>query len=74
MKGEYNKRVDIRDHLKPKAVVDLLAQRVRGRIASLEGTRLTEYTIAVYELRVMLDLLQRASNYIERGEGKKPRG
>ncbi|MGC9292990.1 MAG: hypothetical protein ACP5EP_09765 [Acidobacteriaceae bacterium] len=30
-----------------------------------------KYTIAVHELRIVLDLLlQRASQYIERGEGK----
>ena len=62
--------MDIRDHLKPKQVVDLLAQRVRRRVGALEGTRLTEYTIAVYELRIVLDLLQRASLYIENHEGK----
>ena len=65
--------MDIRDHLPPKQVVDLLAQRVRKRIRVLEEIRLSEYSIAVHELRVVLDLLQRASAYIERGEGKKPR-
>lgn len=62
--------MDIREHLRPKQVVDLLAQRVRKRIDVLEGVRLTEYTIALYELRLMLDLLQRASRYIEDHEGR----
>ena len=62
--------MDVRDHLKPKQVVDLVAQRVRKRIAGLEWIRMSEYTIAVHELRIVLDLLQRASQYIERGEGK----
>jgi hypothetical protein len=30
-----------------------------------------ESSIAVHELRIVLDLLQRASNSIERGEGKE---
>jgi hypothetical protein len=30
-----------------------------------------EYSIAVDELRIVLDLLERASNSIERGEGKE---
>jgi hypothetical protein len=63
--------MDVRDHLTPKQVVDLLAQRLRKRITALEGVRLTEYSIALYELKIVLDLLQRASIYIERGEGKK---
>ena len=62
--------MDLRDHLKPKLVVDLVAQRVRKRIAALEGTRMCEYSI-VDELRIVLDLLDLASNYIERGEGKE---
>ncbi len=65
--------MDIRDHLPPKQVVDLLAARVRKRIRVLEEIRLSEYSIAVHELRVMLDLLQRAAAYIERGEGKQSR-
>ena len=63
--------MDLRDHLKPKLVVDLVAQRVGKRIAALEGTRMCEYSIAMHELRIVLDLLERASNYIERGEGKE---
>ena len=63
--------MDLRDHLKPKLVVDLVAQRVGKRIAALEGTRMSEYSIAVDELRIVLDLLERASNSIERGEGKE---
>lgn len=66
--------MDIRDHLPPKQVVDLLAQRVRKRIRVLEEIRLSEYGIAVHELRVLLDLLQRAAIYIERGEGKPRSG
>ena len=48
-------------------------QRVQKLISVLEGVRLSEYAIALHELRVMLDLLQRAANYIERGEGKSGR-
>jgi len=73
MESEYTLCMDIRDHLPPKQVVDLLASRVQKRIRVLEEIRLSEYSIAVHELRVQLDLLQRASAYIERGEGKKTR-
>lgn len=65
--------MDVRDHLPPKQVLDLLASRVRKRIRVLEEIRLSEYGIAVHELRVMLDLLQRAAAYVERSEGKNPR-
>jgi hypothetical protein len=39
--------------------------------ARWEGTWMCESEIAVYELRIVLDLLQWASNYIERDEGKE---
>jgi hypothetical protein len=63
--------MDVRHQLNPKQVLDVLARQVRKRIGALEGVRLSEYTIALYELRVVLDLLQRAAKYIERGEGKR---
>jgi hypothetical protein len=63
--------MNLRDHLKPKLVVDPVAQRVGKRIAALEGTRMYEYSIAVHELRIVPDLLERASNYDVRGEGKE---
>ncbi len=72
-KSEYTPGMDVREHLRPKQVVDLLAQRVRKRINVLEGVRLTEYTIALYELRLVLDLLQRGAKYIEDHEGKPSR-
>ena len=61
----------LNDHLAPKQVVDLLADRVRRRISILEGTRLPEYLIVLHELRLVHDLLLRASKYIERGKDKR---
>ena len=73
IKGEYTYGVDIREQLPPKRVLELMAQRVSKRIDVLEAVRLSSYTIAVYELRVVLDLLHRGAAYIERGEGRGPR-
>lgn len=62
--------MDIREHLQPKRVVDLMAQRVRKRLGEIEKARLKEYSIAAAELRLVLDLLQRGSKYIETHDGK----
>jgi hypothetical protein len=51
--------------------LDLLARRTQKRIAALERVGLREYEIALYELRGMLDLLERAANYIKRGEDRR---
>ena len=66
--------MDIRQQLKPKQVIDLIAQRVRKRVTALEGVQLSEYSIALYELNIVLDLLKRASSYVERGERNKDGG
>lgn len=63
--------MDISEILSPKRVVDLIAQQVQRRIHALEGVRLREYTIAVYELRYALDLLQRGAKYIEDHDGRR---
>jgi hypothetical protein len=55
----------------PKEVVDLIVQRTRKRIVALEGVRLSEYQTALHELREILDLLERASSYFERGQRKQ---
>jgi hypothetical protein len=62
--------MDLRRQLKPKEVVDLIIQRTRKRITALEGVRMVEYEIALHELR-LVDLLKRASSYLERGEQRK---
>ena len=40
----------VRPPLTPPQVIAVLIQRVRKRIDTLEGVRLSEYTIALYEL------------------------
>jgi len=69
IKSEYTARMDIRDHLPPKQVMNILIGQVHRRIDALKSIQLKEYAIALHELDVVHDLLTRARNYIERGEG-----
>jgi hypothetical protein len=45
-------------------VVELIAARVRKRIACLEAVGLPGFAAVIHELKVVLDLLERGARYI----------
>jgi hypothetical protein len=51
--------------LSPVEVLERLQLRLQRRVAALEGVKLDGYAIAIAELRIALDLLQRAQRYLE---------
>ncbi len=50
--------------LSPVQVLQRLESRLQRRVAALEGVKLDGYNIAIAELRIALDLLQRAQRYL----------
>jgi len=68
MNGEYTPNMERREQLAPKRCIELIAARVRQRIDVLIAVRLPAFDGTISELRVVLDLLERAIRYIEAGE------
>ena len=50
--------------LTPEQCIERLMKRVRDRVVALEGVNLTEYRVAIAELKNVLDSMTRARDYI----------
>jgi hypothetical protein len=45
-------------------ILERVKMRVQQRITALEGTRLEGYSVAIYELRVVMMTITKAMNYV----------
>ena len=50
--------------LTPEQCIERLMKRVRDRVVALEAVNLTEYRMAVAELKNVLDSMTRARDYL----------